>query len=259
MGIVSLAGGAFMVRENDPPPSHVPRAVAVLKQWPEELVRGPRGRREIALTFDAGGEAGEVDRLLAALRDEGIVSTFFLTGKWAVEYPAEARAIVEQGHEPGNHTWSHPELTTLPDDEVRNELLRAEAQLEGGLGVRVRPRFRAPFGDRDDRILRLAAETGYQSCYWTVDSLDSVEPRKTAAFLHRRITRLSDAQLEGAIVLFHVGYPETCDALPLIIRDLRGRGFRFVRLSEWMGPSQRVPGDPFSSENRAGNPAPGAR
>ena len=67
--------------------------------------------------------------------------------------------------------------------------------------------------------------------YWTIDSLDSVEPRKTAAFLIDRVTSKTDAQLDGAIILMHVGEKSTADALPVIIANLQGRGFRLVTLS----------------------------
>ena len=72
-------------------------------------------------------------------------------------------------------------------------------------GQSPRLRFRARFGERNERVLRIAASLGYRSTYWTIDSLDSVEPRKTPEFLIDRITTKTDAELDGAIVLMHVG------------------------------------------------------
>ena len=132
----------------------------------------------------------------------------------------------------GNHTWNHLDLTRQPDDIVREEISRAETLLTELSGQSPRPRWRAPFGARDERVLRLAATLGYRSIYWTIDSLDSVEPRKTAAFLIDRITSKTDAQLDGAIILMHVGEKSTADALPVIIANLQGRGFRLVTLSD---------------------------
>jgi peptidoglycan/xylan/chitin deacetylase (PgdA/CDA1 family) len=73
---------------------------------------------------------------------------------------------------------------------------------------------------------------GYRSIYWTIDSLDGVEPAKTPQFLIDRITSNSDAQLDGAIILMHVGEKSTAEALPAIIANLQGRGFHFVTISK---------------------------
>ena len=197
-----------------------------------EIGRGPRGQSEIALTFDAGANAECFKDLIGALERAHVHSTFFVTGNWAQRNRDCAMAITRHGHEVGNHTWNHLDLTRQPDDIVREEISRAEILLTELSGQSPRPRLRAPFGARDDRVLSIAATLGYRSIYWTIDSLDSVEPRKTAAFLIDRITSKTDAQLDGAIILMHVGEKSTADALPVIIANLQGRGFRLVTLSD---------------------------
>jgi len=104
-------------------------------------------------------------------------------------------------------------------------------------GQSPRPRLRAPFGERNERVLRIAANLGYRSIYWTLDSLDSMEPRKTPEFLIDRITGKSDAELDGAIILMHVGEKSTAYALPTIIADLQRRGFRLVTVSTLLAPA----------------------
>jgi peptidoglycan/xylan/chitin deacetylase (PgdA/CDA1 family) len=73
---------------------------------------------------------------------------------------------------------------------------------------------------------------GYRSIYWTLDSLDSVGAPKSVDFLVNRITGQSDAALDGEIILMHIGSPTSADALPLIIENLQGRGFKIVPVSE---------------------------
>jgi peptidoglycan/xylan/chitin deacetylase (PgdA/CDA1 family) len=85
---------------------------------------------------------------------------------------------------------------------------------------------------RDERVLKIAATLGYRSIYWTLDSLDSVEPVKSPQFLIDRITTKSDAELDGAIILMHVGERSTADALPAIISNLQARGFHLVTISK---------------------------
>jgi peptidoglycan/xylan/chitin deacetylase (PgdA/CDA1 family) len=80
--------------------------------------------------------------------------------------------------------------------------------------------------------LKIAAGLGYRSIYWTLDSQDGVEPVKTTQFLIDRITSKSDEELDGAIILLHVGVRSTADALPAFISNLQGRGFRLVTISK---------------------------
>jgi peptidoglycan/xylan/chitin deacetylase (PgdA/CDA1 family) len=200
-----------------------------------EVVRGPRGKSQIAITFDAGANAECFDDLIAALAAAQVHSTFFITGNFAQRHEPCAKAITKYGHELGNHTWSHPNLTKQSDEIVREEITRAEVLLADISGQSPRPRFRAPFGERNDRVLNIAANLGYRSIYWTIDSLDSIEPRKSAAFLIDRITTKTDAELDGVIILMHVGEKSTADALPIIIADLQRRGFKLVTVSALLG------------------------
>ena len=196
-----------------------------------EVERGPSRSGQIALTFDAGGEADSFSDLIAALSRAHIESTFFVTGKWAQQNPEGAAEIWKHGHEIGNHTWSHLDLTREPDATVRDEIKRAEVFLTDLCGKNPRPLWRAPFGARNARVLSIAHSLGYRSIYWTLDSLDSVDPPKSAQFLIDRITNRSTEQLDGAIILMHVGVPSTAEALPAIIANLQSRGFQLVTVS----------------------------
>lgn len=197
-----------------------------------EVTRGARGKSQIALTFDGGAEAECFDDLIRALANAHLHSTFFITGRFANEHSDCAAAITKHGHEVGNHTWSHLPLTKQPDAVIRDELMHAERRIAEVSGENPKPRWRAPYGDRDARVLKVAANLGYRSIYWTLDSLDSVEPKKTAQFLVDRISSRSDADLDGAIILMHVGERSTADALPAIIANLQGRGFHLVTISK---------------------------
>ena len=196
-----------------------------------EVERGPSRSGQIALTFDAGGEADCFADLIAALARAHVASTFFITGKWAQENPECATEIRKHGHEIGNHTWNHLDLTRQPDAVVREEIKSAEIFLTELYGKNPRPLWRAPFGARDARVLGIAHSLGYRSIYWTLDSLDSVDPPKSAGFLIDRITNRSAEQLDGAIILMHVGEPSTAEALPAIIANLQSRGFQLVTVS----------------------------
>jgi peptidoglycan/xylan/chitin deacetylase (PgdA/CDA1 family) len=202
---------------------------------PNEVSRGPQGHRLVALTFDAGVEVTALPELLKALQSSKTTCTFFLTGQWAAKNPKAARQIVSGEHQIGNHTWSHPDLTLLDDASIQSEILRAEALLTKLAGISPRPFLCAPYGARDDRVLSAARHVGYTSIYWTLDSLDSVEPPKTPQFLFDRISAVRDQDLNGAIILMHVGEPSTARALPIILTHLKKRGFKVVTVSILLG------------------------
>jgi peptidoglycan/xylan/chitin deacetylase (PgdA/CDA1 family)/rhodanese-related sulfurtransferase len=223
-GFLAFSGGTAL------PAGHAV-APPKLAKTATEIERGPRGKSQIALTFDAGANAECFEDLIAALESARVHSTFFITGNWAQRNMDCAKAITKHGHEVGNHTWNHLVLTKYSDEIVREEITRAEDLLTEISGKSPRPRLRTPFGERNERVLRIAANLGYRSIYWTIDSLDSVEPPKTSEFLIERITSKTDAELDGAIILMHVGEKSTAEALPAIIANLQGRGFKLVTIS----------------------------
>lgn len=200
------------------------------------VIRGAAERPWVALTLDAGADAAPTPRMLEALRARGVTITFFLTGRWIRDNPDLVRQIVADGHEIANHTYSHPDLTTLEDDAIRSELADTEAILrETAPGASIRPFFRPPYGAYDERVLRVIIDEGYLPVYWTLDSLDSVGEPKTAAFLLERVTaRLTPDELRGAIILAHCGSAATADALPQILDRLSAMGFEVRKLSDVM-------------------------
>jgi len=151
-----------------------------------------------------------------------------------------AEAITKRGHEVGNHTWNHLNLTQQSDVVVRDEIMRAEGILAQISGQSPRPLWRAPYGERDARVLRIARNLGYRSICWTLDSLDGVEPIKTMHFLIERITGRTDDELDGAIILMHVGFRSTAEALPAIVSDLQNRGFHLVTVSQLLKPAPKA-------------------
>jgi peptidoglycan/xylan/chitin deacetylase (PgdA/CDA1 family) len=198
----------------------------------------PTSQPVVALTFDAGANADGLASILATLSARGITATFFLTGTFAADFPASARAITAAGHRIGNHTATHPHPLALSDAALRNQLMTAEKQLRAAGAGDPRPLFRFPYGERDARTIAAVNAAGYVAVRWTVDSLgwqglSGRSPQAAAQFVTDRVLA---AARRGAIVLMHVGsHPEdhtTLDAavLPTVIDGFRSRGYRFVTL-----------------------------
>jgi len=194
---------------------------------PPEIVRGDPARRRVSLTFDAGAADDPLPAILTALEQGGVRATFFLTGEWAARYPARVKAIVAGGHELGNHSHSHRDMTTLSDAEIVQELAETERIVREIAGRSTKPYFRPPYGARDQRVLAAAWAAGYRGVYWTVDSGDWREDATVEGVVNRILTNAAN----GAIFIQHVGSLQTAEGLPRIIAGLRARGYEIVPLS----------------------------
>jgi peptidoglycan/xylan/chitin deacetylase (PgdA/CDA1 family) len=190
----------------------------------------------VALTIDLGGNDAGVPAVLRALAAEHGRATFFVTGSWARVYPARLREIAAAGHVIGNHTATHPHLTTLADAQVRQQVADGEALVSAVTGRTTRPLFRFPFGEVDARTLRLVNAGGWCAYRWTVDTLGwKGTSGGTAADV---LTRVLAHLQPGEIVLMHGGgNPDDgttydADALPSVIRSLRERGYGFTTLPQ---------------------------
>ena len=228
--------------EGEPQPGRmliVPRvagADSTLESAPLLVQRGRADKPWVALTLDAGADAAPVPAMLKTLREHNVKITFFLTGKWIKDNPELARAIVADGHEIANHSFTHPDMRHLSDAAILKELADTEALLAETTGASSRPLFRPPFGAYDERVLRLVVGAGYLPIYWTLDSLDSVGEPKTPDFLFERVTaKLTPEKLRGAIILAHCGSQPTADALPRILDRFAEMGFEVKKVSEVLG------------------------
>ena len=148
-----------------PPPAPAPSLRGI--DW----TRIPTSAPVVALTFDAGANADALPSILYWLKTRNVPATFFLTGQWVRSFPGQANEIAAAGFLVGNHTDTHPELTTLTDDQVRAQVVNGQHAILRANGVETRPLFRFPFGDVDSRVLGIVDGLGYVGVRWTVDTL----------------------------------------------------------------------------------------
>jgi peptidoglycan/xylan/chitin deacetylase (PgdA/CDA1 family) len=198
------------------------------------LERGPQHLKQVALTFDSEVGTEGLQPLLALLHDQGVRATFFLDGRWASANPACARGIAAEGHEIGNQSWGHKNLTTLDDWEIKREILLADDRFVSWFGSQYQSLFRAPFGAIDGRVTRIASQLGFHTIGWSIDPCGEAHSCGSAEEITNRVNELGDTELDGAILRFQLGRSESSAALPVIIQRLRERGFRFVPVSTWI-------------------------
>jgi peptidoglycan/xylan/chitin deacetylase (PgdA/CDA1 family) len=197
---------------------------------PLEISLGDASKKQVIFTFDAGSGTTSVVPILAALDKHDVKGTFFITGKWALQNPELARMIADDGHEIFNHSYDHPHLPELSDEDVTSQLTNTDDVLMSITGSSTKPYFRPPYGDRDERVLKLAAQVGYQSVYWTIDALDWQENEGVTAD-DVKYTIFSNLQ-PGMIVLMHVGDTITGSILDEVLTIIEEKGYRAVSLTQ---------------------------
>ncbi len=186
-------------------------------------------QKVVAMTFDDGPHPSLTPKLLDILKARNIKCTFFVIGKQAQEYPQIIRRIIAEGHEIGNHTWTHASLSSLSDAQIRKELQQSEDALVAAANVRphlVRP----PYGAINARVKQLMfSEFGYSTIMWSVDPQDWRRPGVSVV-----TSRLVNGARPGSIMLAHDIHPPTIQAMPSMFDQLLAKGFQFVTVSQLM-------------------------
>lgn len=184
----------------------------------------------VALTFDDGPSAPYTDSILAFLRTEDIRATFFVTGEAVKRHPHLARRIVEEGHELGNHSYSHPRMVLMSRHAIRYEVEATDSLIRDA-GVQGRIHFRPPYGKRLVGLPWYLSRTERTTVLWTLEPdswLDS------GAEMARYVL---DNVRPGSIILLHVDLPSRVEeraALPVMVGGLKRQGYGFVTVSELM-------------------------
>ena len=185
-----------------------------------------------ALTFDDGPSIN-TPHLLDMLEEYGIPATFFMLGSQAERHPDIVKRVIAEGHEVGNHSYSHPNLRVVSLARKEEELRRTDTILRN-LGAS--PQFvRPPYGSYDASTEKVAASLGLSLMLWSMDSRDWQRlPDNYATLRNNRGTVYAPGTLRG-IFLFHDSHKRTVDDLPRIIRDLRAGGCqRFVTVTDYL-------------------------
>ncbi len=231
------------------------------KAW-TSISRVKDAGKRLAITFDGGSSDASAEAILDTLRERKIETTFFLTGRFIKKYPAIVKRMVAEGHEVGNHTYSHPHLTTFsengkPDTAkgidfkfLRIELEKTAARFTRLTGRRLAPLWRAPFGEFNNEIIGWANEAGYRHIGWTVsrrervnmDSLDWVADKNSTLYLSaekikEKLLSFADGKgrAEGGIILMHLGTEREDnilhEKLGEIIDSFMAKGYEIVPVS----------------------------
>ena len=232
----------------------------------DDLTRGLPETGTIAITFDGGSYSNAAGKVLDVLSARGLKATFFLTGEFIKQFPEVTRRIADQGHEVGNHMFSHLHLTTfaknfrqetlpgLTKELVLKELVRNEELFKEITGKKMVKLWRAPYGEQNEEIRKWALNSGYRHVSWTydpktrksLDGLDWVSDRDSALYLssdqiiQKIISFDSETEmgLAGGIVLLHLGTERDSDPfyprLGELIDRLQKKGYKVGSITQML-------------------------
>jgi peptidoglycan/xylan/chitin deacetylase (PgdA/CDA1 family) len=210
-----------------PPASSVAPSTSPLAGPATELVRSDAGLPQVALTFHGAGDVGVTRQVLNVVEQHGAHISVLAVGTWLAAHPDAARMISGGGHELGNHTWSHPALSSYAPEPMYAEIQRCRdklVELTGSPGAF----FRQSQGQHASKEELLeAGKAGYARVLsFDVDSLDWQDPGPAAIRAAVATVRA------GSVVSMHLGHPGTVAALPGIFADLARRGLTAVTATE---------------------------
>lgn len=192
------------------------------------IFTGNPARKSLYLTFDNGYENGYTAPILDVLRAKKVPAAFFVTGHYVKDQPELLKRMVGEGHLVGNHSWNHPDMTTIPDERIRDELNRVKQAVAELTGQREMRFLRPPRGIFSERTLAVSKALGYTNVFWSVAYKDwETNRQRGAQFAFDSVT----AQLHpGAIILLHSVSKDNAEALGRIIDEARRQGYEFESL-----------------------------
>lgn len=184
----------------------------------------------VYLTFDAGYENGNVEKILNTLCDTGTPGAFFILSHFAKANPELVRRMAAEGHLVCNHTASHKNLSHAGKEQIAGELSALEAACEEASGVKVAPYFRPPEGSFSKEMLENVKSLGYKTVFWSFAYADWDNGKQPAP--DKALKLVLDNVHNGAVLLLHPTSATNAAILGRLIESLKADGYRFGTLEE---------------------------
>ncbi|MFC5828993.1 polysaccharide deacetylase family protein [Nonomuraea insulae] len=192
----------------------------------------------IALTFD-DGPGQYAGTLLDTLKKNGAKATFFLEGQYVKSRPAFVKRMAAEGHELGNHSYSHPDFTKSDAGKIKSEIQKTQDAVKKAAGVEPKL-LRPPYGLADVQVSDIASEFGMPMILWTAGSEDWSS--KNVQAIQKQT--LAVAKPNG-IILMHDWVKQTVDGMPALIKTLKNKGYHLVTVSDVVKSEELEAGDIF--------------
>ncbi|QDS33516.1 delta-lactam-biosynthetic de-N-acetylase [Brevibacillus brevis] len=191
---------------------------------------GDTTKKELYLTFDNGYENGFTPKILDTLVAKKVPAIFFVTGHFVKEQPELLKRMAQEGHLIGNHSWSHPDMTTVSNQKIKDELTKVSNAVQQVTGQANMRYLRPPRGIFSDRTLAATKDLGYTNVFWSVAYKDwDTKLQRGAKYAYDSVM----AQLHpGAVILLHSVSKDNAEALGMMIDEARKQGYEFKSLDQ---------------------------
>jgi len=191
---------------------------------------GDTQQKKLFLTFDNGYENGYTPDILNTLRDKKVPAIFFVTGHYAKTQADLLKRMTAEGHLIGNHSWSHPDMTTVSDQKIKEELDKVQQEVTSITGQKEMKYLRPPRGIFSARTLDVTSKLGYTNVFWSLAYKDwDVNDQKGWRYAYDNVV----SQLHpGAVILLHSISKDNTQALGAIIDEARKRGYEFAPMDQ---------------------------
>ncbi|MFD3445513.1 polysaccharide deacetylase family protein [Microbacteriaceae bacterium 4G12] len=192
---------------------------------PAPIYRGHPDKKMIALTINVAWGNEYIPGMLEILKKHNVNATFFLEGRWVKENPSLAKMIADAKQEIGNHSYTHPDMKTLSEQSIEDQLVKTNEMIEAVTSKKVQW-FAPPSGSYRDEVVQIAAKLHLGTIMWSVDTIDWQRPTPSV-LLNRVMTKIHP----GAIILMHPTAP-TAESLDTLIGKLKKQGYKVGNVSE---------------------------
>jgi len=193
------------------------------------IYQGNPVKNQVTLVVNVSWGNEYLEEMLEIMKEENVVASFFLVGRWAKENPDMVRKIHDLGHDFGNHGYSDPHMKDLGPEEIKDEIIRTNEVVEGLTGSKVQW-FSPPYGEKVEKIYAAAAELDMYTVLWSLDTIDWTLPGED-----KIVERIVNNLHNGAIILMHPT-EQTPGALRQIIAGIKEQGLQTVTVSELLNP-----------------------
>lgn len=184
--------------------------------------------KKVSLSFDAAWGADDTIRILDTLDKHNVKVTFFMTGGWVNDYPDMVKEIYARGHDLGNHSENHKQMSKLSEAQNQEEIMKVHNKVKELTGYEMFL-FRPPYGDYDSELIKTVYGMNYYPIQWSIDSLDWKDYGVDSIIKRVVESKYLD---NGAIILCHNGAKYTADALDSLIEGIQAKGYELVPISQ---------------------------
>lgn len=200
----------------------------VLEKY-DGICLGNEEKKEVALTFDEGYEAGYTPQILDTLKANEVKATFFITAHYVNTAPELVQRMIDEGHIVGNHTVNHKSMPEISDEEIESEVMKLHQSIYEKFGYEMKY-IRPPKGEFSERTLAICKKLGYQNVMWSFAYVDWNENNQPNEEKSKQL--ILDYTHNGEIILLHGNSKTNTDILDSVIKGIKEQGYEIKSLDE---------------------------